>query len=138
MNTHLRDNLLELNSTASAWTAYTPSYNGFTVGASTAVYKQIGKTVHVLVNAELSSAVTASMRVSLPVTTSANMLNGVVGSCFGQDTSAGAFYTGVAYCATTGTLGFISNGTTAPWVNASPFTWAATDQLRFMVTYEAA
>jgi len=122
----------------SAWTAYTPTYNGFTVGTGTAVYKQIGKTVHVLVNVELTSAVTASMRVSLPVTASANMLNGVVGSCFGQDTSVGAFYTGVAYCATTGLLGFISNGATAAWGNAVPHTWASSDQLRFVVTYEAA
>lgn len=51
LNTHVRDNLLELNGTASAWTAFTPTWTAATTnpvignGTLSGRFKQVGKIV---------------------------------------------------------------------------------------------
>jgi len=71
LNAELRDNMLELNGTASAWTAYAPVWTaGTTPTLSTAAgrYKQIGKTVFVHFTVVASGTATLGQwEVSLPV-----------------------------------------------------------------------
>jgi hypothetical protein len=138
LNTHLRDNLLELNSTASAWTAYTPTLTNWAPGIDIARYKQIGKTVHVEWVFGCTGASSGTMVVSLPVTAhgSTATFNGSVGHGFASDASTGATDVTSVYLASSTTVNFNSNagvyGASIPWV------WVASDRLRAHLTYEAA
>jgi hypothetical protein len=141
LNTHVRDNLLELNSTASAWSTYTPTLTNFTATITEARYKQIGKTVTGHVNLTLTAGASGTVGVSLPVTPVA--FAGTfcpVGTAFATDTGSG-YHIGAAFLTTTGTnrAEFTSGASSAAvWNATAPFTWASTDILRMHFTYEAA
>lgn len=74
LNTHVRDNLLELNSTTSTWTAYSPVWSTTapatpTFSTQTGRYKQVGKTVvcqfYIVAS---SAAASGTWEITLPVT----------------------------------------------------------------------
>jgi hypothetical protein len=135
LNTHVRDNLLELNGTSGAWTAYTPTTANFTGSLSFARYKQISKTVFVQGAYTVTSA-TGNMSISLPVTAVASLAAGSpVGSAIASD-SGTAYYAGVSWITSPGVMSF-AGSTGTIWQAAIPFTWAS-DALFFNATYEAA
>jgi hypothetical protein len=119
-----------------AWTAYTPTFtNCVPTGPYTARYMLVGKTVTVMATISFTSFTAGGITLSLPVPAAATEDIAIIGAAFAQDTSAAAFYIGAGLI-TAGALTFISNG--GQWSNVFPFAWAATDQIRFTVTYEAA
>lgn len=137
LNTHLRDNLLELNSTASAWTTFAPTLSGFALSGSNIRYKQIGKTVHVQIDG-LISITSTTFSTTLPVPAANLAINRVVGVALGVDVSPSNNYTGLAIGFSGTTVGFISNNSASPWAPAFPFTWAVSDPFSCQFTYEAA
>lgn len=71
MNTHIRDNLLELNGTSNTWTAYTPVWaagTNPTLSSAFGRYKRIGNLVTVQFEVITSATATSGIwKVSLPL-----------------------------------------------------------------------
>lgn len=139
LNTHVRDNLLELNSTTSTWSTYTPTLTAGTLGNGTIAgrYKQIGKVVHFTAKFVLgsTSAVSTGLAVSLPVTSTASTPASLIQG-FAYDVSGNQGYW---------LAGEHSTTTITPYINAagtlqatSPFTWATGDSITVTGAYEAA
>ncbi len=132
-----------------AWSTYTPTLTGITLGNGTlsARYKQIGKTVRVSLSLTLgtTTSVTSGAAVSLPVAASAsNLFAGGTIRCY--DTSSASIYGGVVgfegnnaaqlYVHITGGVG---SSASLSLVNTTvPFIWAASDKLLVEFSYEAA
>lgn len=134
LNTHVRDNQLELNGTAGAWTAYTPTIQGFTGTLVHARYKQHGKTTHVQVRYTITG-VTGNLQVGLPIVPQVSSQTGL-GSVLGIDSGV-SYYDGVVFFDTGSFVSFANNGSI--WSAAIPFTWGASgDAFGFQATYEAA
>jgi hypothetical protein len=128
-----------------AWTAWTPTLSGtgWAIGDGTllATYCQIGKVVHFRIQITFGSTSTfgaGALTLSLPVT-AAGMNGHPMAHVAYVDTSAGLTYLGTARQSTTTTIsprfgqnpdGGIFSGTA--------FTWANTDIIRVVGTYEAA
>jgi len=143
MNTHVRDQLLELNSTASAWTTYAPTLTQsatVTHTATVARYKQIGKTVHVSLYLAITGAGTAgnAVVVSLPVTAQQGAVLLAVGHGTFFD-AAPATYVVTAKTASTTTVQLFhdTSGNSAFGI-APAVTCASGDVLSLDLTYEAA
>jgi hypothetical protein len=132
LNTHLRDQLLELNGTASAWTAFTPTFGGIVASAPSGRYKQIGKTVLASASVAISS-ISGAIAMAPPVTPHASAY--VVGTAVGVDQGVG-YYIGLVIVVG-GSFLIISGGTTF-WQPSVPFAWGATDAVILSLTYEAA
>lgn len=136
MNTHVRDNLLELNGTASAWTAYTPTVSNITVGNGVLVgaYKQRGKSVEFRIAFTLgsTSAVGTDPNFSPPVTSVATTQ---VAACVLSDASANTYAAAAYILAGTGVVPKSATG----GISASlPFVWTTNDQIQITGVYEAA
>ena len=134
------------------WASWSPSWTNVSVGNGTEVaqYTQIGKTVHFYISLIFGSttSVTGTIIVSSPVTASSGRTPFTaynnVGLCVLRDDGAGSNLQGAVTMSTAdlfrprryGVSGTdISQGT----VNATvPFTWATSDVLIMMGTYEAA
>jgi hypothetical protein len=129
-----------------AWTAYTPTYTGVTVGNGTTSfwYSRIGKTVFVKGKFTLgsTSAITGGVTVSLPFTARTNIANfQALGTCSMFNTSV--LYFGQSYFLnnTLGLQATSASGTFAtgtPFTSTVPFTWANTHSFTMECTYEAA
>ena len=129
-----------------AWTSYTPVIKG---GATTvtativyAKYVQIGKTVILQVQANVTSAGAASGRVTvslpstLPTTISSDMT--IVGS-FSIKDSGTAYYSGSAWAFSTTTIAGIGYGSVdAMGVSNPAFTLASGDTVSISIMYEVA
>ena len=147
---NLPNSSVDLSSSFSAWTSYTPSWTSSGTapslgnGTITGRYKQIGKTVFVFVKLNIGSTSTmgtGDWRFSLPVPAQnpdciqfpvSILDNGVA---WYQGTANGT-YTGL-----TDRTSIITDGTgaTSGAVTASnPFTWGTGDSLQFNGSYEAA
>lgn len=136
------------------YTAFTPSLTASTTdpqlgtGAVTvARYCQIGKMVHYYFNITFGTSGTISAgsglyAVSLPITANVptNLFLPQQGSVQIYDSSAATFKTGSAMLGSGGTTcGFVVNDSGVFGVTAtSPWTWAASDQIRGFILYEAA
>jgi hypothetical protein len=133
----------ELNSAIgnAAWTTYTPTVSGITIGNGTwaASYMQIGKTVFLKVRFTLgsTSAITGAATFSLPVT--------ATGFGYGvANLNRGNNYAGVA--AISGTTNVVANAIDSSVTYATqrstsatvPATWAAADVISISIAYEAA
>jgi hypothetical protein len=135
-----------------AWTAFTPTWTGLTVGNG--VYNQshyvlIGKTAHFGIDFTLgsTSAVTGDVTLILPANLSRKSANstGVFYANF-LDTGTSA-NVGVAYAATSGDVTRITvrtinvagtYSTNTALSSTVPFTWAATDRISIAGTFEVA
>lgn len=142
LNTHLRDQLLELNGTASAWTAYTPTFTDLTLGNGTLVagYKQAGKSVMFRFRLTWGSTTVANANnttFSLPVTGRAVALAGLL-TVNMYDASATTSYTGTAPVASGASTATVSPHNSLPLNAVRPFTWATSDVLDVGGVYEAA
>ena len=117
-----------------AWTAYTPTLTGFAGTISYARYKLNGKTINVQVMINLTSAASAVMKVSTPVTPRTGYPAGLaIGTVQGAH-GASAVLSAVEI--DTGAFTFRSSSTTL-WSNGYPYAWASGDWLSFTVEYEA-
>lgn len=132
-----------------AWTSYTPSLSGWTIGNGTiaAHYCKIGKLVEVRVIIVWGSTTSASgtLTVTLPFTAASTSFS--VGAPLGGAMfldNGSAVYSGIAAYNNTTTCRFyaqLASGTYASQatVNATvPHTWADTDRLETTFVYEAA
>ena len=142
------------NTVIGTYTAYTPTYIGFTLGNGTvtSAFCRVNDFVHYYAEVTLgsTSSVTGPVFVSVPVNVNAEML------ASGSDASA--YIYGTASYTDQGTLvnyGWITSNsattmrlmvqtTTATYAQrismntAVPFTWVATDSFRFNAYYRAA
>lgn len=140
------NNLTSGTGTSWAWQSWTPTWTGVTEGngTTTAVYTQIGKTVHFLIRITLgSTSGMGSTIFSLPVTATSNFLatKTLIGSSYFHDSSTGFGYVGYTRLESSTTGRAITFNTSAGVVGISssvPFTWATGDQLVITGTYEAA
>lgn len=137
MNTHVRDNFKAIGD---AWTAYTPTYSGITIGNATvtAKYSQAGKKVsgYVKIVFGSTSSFSGGFTVSLPTTAATPFVS--IGSAVLFDDSASANYAAIVVPQTGGTaVAFTEGGGAGAISDSVPFTWAQDDILGFSFTYEA-
>lgn len=126
------------------WLTYVPTYTNFTLGDGTvtARYKQNGKTVHVAVIITLGSTSTVDTlpRISLPVAAFSNNL--AVPNIIYTDSGAAFYFGSGRLVGSTVELYAPNVASTYPTLAAVtatvPFTWVASDEIRFTLTYEAA
>lgn len=127
-----------------AWTSYTPTLGGFTVGsgAITGAYVRIGKMCHFRASwtyGSGSAAATAFPTLTLPVTASATTNVRMNATFF--DTSASAYYDATSRQSSTTvvTMGIPgASGIHTTCTTTTPFTWATDDQIILSGTYEIA
>lgn len=128
---------------ADAWTTFTPTLGGITIGNGTltARYIQIGKTVFFNIRFLLgsTSAITGGISFTLPVTSN---LNSTGYSGYFQD-SGTALYATLSYAigSTLYMSAVLTNGTYGSQTitsNTVPFTWTTNDEIFVSGTYEAA
>jgi hypothetical protein len=132
-----------------SWTAYTPTFTGFSLGNGTLsfAYAQIGKTVHVRGRVTLgtTSTMTGPLDFTVPVTSITYSLAHVFsyasyynGSAFNQGfvLSLGGTTTYRLAVMNTGTA-FASSSDVSGAGNV-PFAWSSGRQFFFTMTYEAA
>jgi hypothetical protein len=131
-----------------SWTAYTPVWTSSGTapvlgnGTLTGSYIQIGKTVHYRIRLRTGTTTTygtGSYRFSLPVTTVATFAGAgeVIGQASLLDASPSARYARNAYTYDDTKVSLVDEAGTGV-TNTVPFTWANTDTLSIVGTYEAA
>jgi hypothetical protein len=138
LNTHVRDNLKAIGD---PWGTWTPTLTGFTVSSSQAYYRQAGKTIHASYIATLSSVVSATMAVSLPVAAArapSSPLRLPIGVVHALDQGVARRNGLVCLAASATVIEFWSDNASSPWAATQPFTWASGDEIGFSITYEGA
>ena len=134
------------NVPAKAWTSFTPTLTGVTIGGGTLAgsYVQIGKTIHFRASLTLSTTtITGAVSFSLPVTAAAAVNSTPVGLSRMIDAN-GSQYIGaiVATSTTTVQVRALNAASTYllenPLSSTVPFTWADGDVISIEGTYEAA
>ena len=130
----------QLTAHADAWTSYTPTLTNMTLGngTMTAKYKQIGKTVYCSgkITMGSTSSVTGAIGVSVPV--NAKDTNGIGSALFYDSSTTANRSGGECDFSAVGRLEFFGGNGGGPATATLPFTWATSDQLRWVITYEAA
>lgn len=139
MNTEVRDALTGIQT---AWTAYTPTTAGVTLGTGgtiTGAYMQVGKTIHYRVTMTLGTGglLTGTGFIGLPVTAVTRTSRTPMGAAVCFDSSANAYFMRHAGWDTASRVHFIDDAG-ALVAAAAPFTWAISDKLEVSGTYEAA
>jgi len=125
-----------------AWTGYTPTLTGITLGSGTVAFTWIqqGKTIHVRGRFTFgsTSAVTGAASISLPVTAvAANFVANLTARAGGVDYM-------MLPISTTTTIGVNALGSAGAYTNRTtisnliPGTWTTNDFITFSATYEAA
>jgi hypothetical protein len=143
LNLEIRD---AINGLQSAWTAYTPTLTGITLGNGTLTFafNRVGKTITVRGNFVAGSTTTysaATLGFSMPVAPHASYTAtgaAAVGPAWISPTGA-ARTGGIAFIPVTAVFNFLC-GTPANSIvtNLVPATWGTTSVLTFTATYEAA
>ena len=136
----------DLNKIGGAWTTYTPTYTGITVGNGTVAssYVRIGRTVVYSYRLTLGSTTTIGTdpKVSIPTASATgNEIDGT--SVMMYDSSGPTRYFGHLYSASSTTIGLVADtasGTysTGTAISASiPMTWATGDLIMFCLVYQS-
>jgi hypothetical protein len=130
----------------SAWTSYTPTISGGSVGNGTltSFYKQIGKTVFVRFKFTLGSTSTVNgFQISRPVTSVTVPSTSMIGLAGLRDAGVAGYVGTVADYDTT--KFYVTNLKTdstyagPPEIGTTtPFTWGTGDEIAFTCVYEAA
>lgn len=127
---------------SAAFAAYTPTFTNLTLGNGTvsAFYMQIGKLViyRGLITLGTTSSFSGTLQISLP----ANAVDSTAGRALGGnvdllDTSASARRYWVPRVASASTFHIVDASNTAVGTN-TPWTWADTDTIDWLMVYEAA
>ena len=140
LNTEVRDAHVGLQA---AWTSYTPTLVGFTLGngTMTAKYHRVGKTIEyrVVIVFGSTSTWTSVFGISLPVTPHADyVVHAAIGRAAFYDTSVGAASREGGVAMSNGVDTLILATSPGPVSNTVPFTWANGDHLSVSGSYEAA
>ncbi len=146
IDTDIEDNIM------SAWTSYTPTFTT-SGGGSPSIgsggiahgrYREIGKTIIMegsLVFGTSPNFGSGAFQVSLPATAATVTNASWIGQAYARDASGGGtgHYTGFCLIGSGGTIAtlFASSGN-GQMTSTSPFTWVATDFLRWAAAYERA
>jgi hypothetical protein len=128
---------------AAAWTSFTPTWTGLTVGNGTYLsnkYALIGShlvVVEVIFQLGTTSSFTGGLFMSLPVNcTNAGASLGL-GSAKYYDSSATSLYPGWAVATAAGTAQLLTNASPmGSVISTVPFTWATSDQICVTLTYQ--
>ena len=125
---------------ADAWTAYTPTLVGITLGngSLSGKYIKIGRKVELCINFTAGSTTTfggAVFTFSLPFTASDTKEKGIAQVL---DASPGSFYCAVAHKGTTTTVEVYTNQSLQACDADYPFTWTTNDSIALNLTYESA
>ena len=130
-----------------AWTAWSPTWSGVTVGNGTVVarYSQTGKTVSCYVSFQLgnTSSISGAIGFSLPVTARAVTSTPLTGNSYIEDNSTAA-YTGFFRQDSTSLCGLYAANVAGTYLNLNaatatvPFSWGNTDFFTGFFRYEAA
>lgn len=137
-------------STLGTWASYTPALTASTTNPTigtggntqTGSYVQINKLVtgfaYIAFGSSGAAAGSGSYRVSIPVAPASTQI--VCGHAWFYDSSAGFGYSGICTLPTTSSYVefYNGNGNAIGVTNSAPFTWAGSDQIRCMFTYQAA
>jgi len=132
-----------------AWTAYTPTFSGFTPGNATLsfAYAQIGKTVHVrgAVTLGSTSVMTGPLDFTVPVTAVSYPLAHVLsyasyynGSAFNQGFVLSINSTSFFRISVMNTGGSFASSSDVSGAGNVPFAWSSGRQFFFTMTYQAA
>ena len=131
-----------------AWTSWTPSWVGVTVGNATQnfKYKQIGKTVFIFGQFIWGSTTTSTsdFTFSLPVTSlTFTNTNINLGDSYYRDDGTNVFYGYVGYQDSTNARLFVANASSTYLQRTGtsstvPFTWTTSDSFSIRGIYEAA
>jgi hypothetical protein len=129
-----------------AWTSYTPTFSGFTLGNGTIsfAYAQIGKTVHLrgAITFGSTSTYSGTFSFTAPVNNFSTGGSPIVGNAYFADTGTQTY---LGYVRASGASAFVWNvinasGTyafPASVTNTVPHTWANTDAIVLQATYQA-
>jgi hypothetical protein len=131
------------NKTWQAWTTFTPSFSGITLGTGAihnSSYVLVGKTLHIRVNLTLGTggSMGAGPFMTLPASLSSK---GITSANMWMVDAGAQFYTGVALASTTLIVFYVNNATgTYGIVNglgpSVPFAWGVNDNLNFTMSFE--
>jgi hypothetical protein len=127
----------------SDWASWTPAVTqsgSVTVTVTRARYTQIHKTVVAIGQLAVTGTGTAGNAITVTVPVTAAAAGPVAGSAWIFDSSATASYSNAVFLNATTTIRFLNDATGAgAGVGATPsFGLASPDEIRFIVTYEAA
>ena len=138
----------QANFSNTAWTSWTPVYTNLTVGNGTisARYKQIGKTVFIKHSFTFgsTSSISGNVTLTLPITAksdslySSTMVN--LTDADGSYSIGHVWHNGQTTMQIWGIQSTGGNGTRIAWSGLSstfPHTWATSDSINFVYTYEA-
>lgn len=131
-----------------AWQSYTPSIaatgGGLSLGTGSVVdgaYCRIGNLVSANVQIKFGTSGAAfgsgTFIISLPASSVLSSTDHTIGSAWIYDASTSTSYMAAVVPSGVGNVQLRPHGTTGPASGTVPMTWAATDALRFEVTYEA-
>lgn len=148
LSTALAAKATTANFPSGAWSAYTPSFSGASIGNATVTfaYTQLGKTVHVRGSVTFGSTTsfTGPLDISLPV----NVKSAYIGvhpiGCANAYDISGSVSICQPVVISPSQIRIIATLTNGAWAtNAeigvnNPFTWATGDYLFLSLTYEAA
>jgi hypothetical protein len=127
-----------------AWTSYTPTFTGLTIGNGTVVakYKQVGKIVTLKIRIVLGSTSSmANMTITLPISAT-NDSSEQKSSCTIADAGT-AYYMGFPILESGKIAMYVANASVT-YVSASnfsstiPMTWTTNDSISINFIYEAA
>lgn len=126
-----------------AWEAWTPAVTqtvSVTVTVNEARFTRIGRTIIAMFRVTVTGSGTAGGAVEITVPVTAQSAADVIGAVWIFDTSASTSYDAVAFLSTTGAMQFLHDGSGAAisWGAAPSIGLAAGDQIRAILTYEAA
>lgn len=137
LNTHLRDNLLELNGATSGWAVWAPELTNL-AGTVTAKYKQIGKLVVCECFVVLTAVPTGNFQIAPPVAVKTKQDVLSVGTAMSVVAAGGSSLGSVEFPVSYNGLIGIRGPGVGIWGAATPGVWAANDQFGFTAVYEAA
>jgi hypothetical protein len=119
------------------WRIFAPTFTNLAVSRVTGSYKLVGKTCTYTGLVVASGGGSGTFSCTIPVATAGNGA-AWVGSCWALD-SGTAYYVGTCSLVSSGTaIDFTTSGNVNQWGTAIPHTWAASDSIRFTITYETA
>jgi hypothetical protein len=128
----------------SGWTAFTPSWNNFTIGDGTDqwYYCAINEMLFITGRSVWGSTTTqtGALQMEIPYGTSIMNVAQPVGSANYLENGSGTNYVGLITTQSTTTLGFREFNVSGSLVSqanvfaSSPFTWGANDQIRATMT----
>ena len=129
-----------LSTSINPWANYTPTLTNITIGTGTVVarWARMGKVIFAYVKITFAADTTVGGDIAISLPANANAPSVVAGEYQHTDANTGAFYVGgVSITGAQTAFEMFANTATTPNDATSPFTWATSDVLRAVITYES-